>query len=54
MIYKIFEKKSRGTTTHPEQQLANELYRSITRKFKKRKVYPSFQDNIWGADFADM
>ena len=54
MVYKIFEKTSRGTTTHQEQQLANELYRSITRKFKKHKVYPSFQDNIWGADFADM
>ena len=26
----------------------------IIRKFKKRKVYSSFRDNIWGADFADM
>ena len=24
------------------------------RKFKKRTVYSSFKDNIWGADLADM
>ena len=22
--------------------------------FKKRKLYSSFKDNIWGADLADM
>ena len=32
------------------QQLVSELYRSIIRKFKKRKVYSSFKDNIWGVD----
>ena len=35
-------------------QLAEELHKSIIRKFKKRKVYSGFKDNIWGADFADM
>ena len=34
--------------------MANELHKPITRKFKKRKVYSSFTDNIWGADLADM
>ena len=24
------------------------------RNFKRRKVYSSFKDNIWGADLADM
>ena len=38
----------------PNYQLANELHKPITRKFKKRKVYSSFTDNIWGADLADM
>ena len=23
-------------------------------KFRKRKVYSAFEDNIWGADLADM
>ena len=36
------------------QQLAVELDKPIIRKFKKRKVYSSFKDNIWGADLAGM
>ena len=35
-------------------QLANELHKSTIKKFKKRKVYSSFRDNIWGVDLADM
>ena len=38
----------------PNYQLANELHKSIIRKFKKRKVYSPFRDNIWGVDLADM
>ena len=36
------------------QPLAEELNKPIIRKFDKQKVYPSFKDNIWGADLADM
>ena len=36
------------------QQLANKLHKPIIRSIKKRKVYSSFKDNIWGADLADM
>ena len=35
-------------------QLAEELHKPIIRKFKKRKVYSEFKDNIWGDDLADM
>ena len=35
-------------------QLANELHKPIIRKFKKRKVYSSYVDQIWAADLADM
>ena len=35
-------------------QLVNELHKPIIRKFKKRKVYSSFRDNIWGVDLAGM
>ena len=38
----------------PNQQLANELHKPIIRKFKRRKVYSSFKDNVWGVDLADM
>ena len=36
------------------QQIADELHKPIIRKFKRRKVYSSFKDNIWGIDLADM
>ena len=35
-------------------RLADELHKPIIRKFKKRKLYSSFRDNIWGADLADV
>ena len=35
-------------------QLANELHKPIIRKFKKRTVYSSFKDSIWGSDLVDM
>ena len=51
MVYKFFDKKSKGAGIKNEikenQQLANELHKSIIRKLKKRKVYSSFKDNIW-------
>ena len=36
------------------QKLANELHNPITRKFKRRKIYFSFKDNIWDVDLAGM
>ena len=56
MAYKFFDKKSsgRGIANESNYQLANDLHRPIIRKFKKRKVYSSFRDNIWGVDLADM
>ena len=56
MIYKFFDKKPGGTciTNEPNYQLEEELHKPIIRKFKKRKVYSSFRDNIWGVDLADM
>ena len=57
MVYKFFDKKSKGsgiTTNEFNYQLANELHKPIIKKFKKRKVYSSFKDNIWGVDLADM
>ena len=38
----------------PNYQLANQLNKAIIRKFKKRKIYSSFKDNIWDVDLADM
>ena len=56
MVCKLFDKKSKRTVIKsiPNQQLANELHKPIIRKFKKRKVYSSFKDNIWCVDLGDM
>ena len=51
MIRKFFDKKSNGSgITEPNYQLANELHKSIIKKFKKIKVYSPFRDNIQGVD----
>ena len=36
------------------QQIADEIHKSIIIKFKKRKVYSAFKDNTWGVDLAYM
>ena len=56
MVYRFFDKKSKGSgiTTESNYPLANELHKSIIKKFKKREVYSSFKDNIWCVDLADM
>ena len=56
MIYKFFNKKSKGSgvKSMSSQELAEELHKAIIRKFKRRKVYSLFKDNIWGAEIADM
>ena len=61
MVYKFFDKKSRGSghslqvaTNNENIQLADEIHKPIIRKFIKRKVYSSFGGNIWGADLANM
>ena len=56
MVYKFFDEKSNGSGFSNERnyQLTNELHKPIIKKFKKRKVYSSFRDNIWGVDLADM
>ena len=62
MVYNFFDKKSAlltdkftkgsGVTAltnksiSQNQQLAEELHKSVIRKFKKRKVHSTFNDNI--------
>ena len=59
MVYKFFDKKAAGSgvNTHANKsdgKLAEELYKPINRKLKKRTVYSRFKDNIWSADLAHM
>ena len=34
--------------------LPEELHKPVMKKFKRRKVYARFKDNIWSADLAEM
>ena len=64
MVYKFFDKKTMGSgavepsslerVNNESLKLADELHKPVIKKFNKRKVYPSFKDNIWGVDLADM
>ena len=60
MVYKFFNERTKGSgiesgNRFPEnKELAEELHKPIIKNFKRRKVYSSFKDNIWGFDFADM
>ena len=56
MVYKFFDKKSMGSgiAKPNSSKLADELHKSVIKKFNKRKVYSQFKDNIWGVDLADM
>ena len=66
MVYNFFDKMSKGSgiatlanrsaikSMSNQLQFANELHRPIIRKFKRRKVYSPFKDNIWGFNLPDM
>ena len=64
MVYNFFDKKysasgvatslANKSATESDYQLADELHTQIIRKFKRRKVYLSFRDNIWGVNLVDM
>ena len=50
MVCKFFDKKTAGSgikSMPQNEQLADEFHKPIIRKFKKRKVYSAFKDNIW-------
>ena len=50
MVYKFFDKKTVGGAVKNEiiqnKEFAEEVPKPIIKKFKKRKVYSSFVDNI--------
>ena len=58
VVCKFFDRKTSGgcikTENISNREIAKELHKPIIRKFKKRKVYPSFKDNICGDNLAHM
>ena len=51
MVYKFFDKNSGASVN---EELAQEIHRTIIKKFIRRKVQARFKDNIWLADLAEM
>ena len=58
MIHKFFDKMSatRADEGHAIKMTLEKLAKEFHnfRKYRKRKIYSSFKDNIWGEDLADM
>ena len=53
MAYRFFDKKTRlGISVN--EQLTEELHKTVIKKFKRTNVYARFKDNIWAADLAEM
>ena len=60
MVYKFFDKRTKGYGLNNDGNLqansilAEELHKPTIKNFKRRKVYYSFKDIIWGIDLVDM
>ena len=56
MTCKFFDKRSKKVLGSglEDKKFSDVFHKPIIRKFKRRKVYFSFRDNIWGVDLADM
>ena len=53
MVYKFFDKNI-GSGMNVNELLAQELYKLVIKKFKRRKVYARFKENICVADLTEM
>ena len=53
MVYELIDKKSTGVADIESIINLQTNFIEIIRKFKKRKVYLWFRDNIWGVYLAD-
>ena len=49
----VFDNKT-GSGINLNEQLAEELHKPVIKKFKRRKVYVRFKDNIWASDLGEM
>ena len=56
IVYNVmvfFDKKAEwGISVN--KQLAEQLHKPVNKKFKRRKVYARFKENIWPADLAQI
>ena len=53
MVYNFFDKTT-GSGASVNEELAQKLHNPVIKKFKRRKVFASFEVNIWAGDVAEM
>ena len=53
MVYRFFDKITRSGVSVNEE-LAEELHKSLIEKFERRKVYARFNANIWAVYLAEI
>ena len=53
MVHKFFDQKIESGI-NVNEQLDEELHKPVIKKFKRRKVYVIFKDNIWAAGVVEM
>ena len=53
MVHKIFDKKT-GSKTSANKSLLKNYRNQRLKKFKRRKLYARFKDNVWAACLAEM
>ena len=59
MVYKVHNKKTgpgapRRVGAYVNKVLAQDLHKKLIKRFKRRKTYARFKDNIWAADLAEI
>ena len=55
VVYKFFDKKKKKElVAEVREELAQELHKPVIKKFKKRKIYAKFKDNIWPTDLDEL
>ena len=60
MVYKFFNETTKRSGINLQanslnnETSAEELHKPIIKNIKRRKLYSSFKDNIWGVNLADM
>ena len=55
MVYQFFDEKTgSGAKASAIEELSQELHKLIMKRFKRRRVYARFKDNIWEANLAEM
>ena len=50
----LTKKKKKEFVAEVREELAQELHKPVIKKFKKRKIYAKFKDNIWPTDLDEL